>query len=451
VTSTTAQLPRRITLPARVGTDARRRPNAVVFFTLVAVTTAFGLLALPSERRDYVEIWAAAPLGVALIALSLVSRRFPKFSPLAISLGYIALAALLRNAAGGSTSGFGGLLLLPVLWLALTTGVLELAIGLLAVLLAQVVPIVMVGAPWYPSSSSRAVVVFTTVAAIAGLMVNRLVIETQKRSALLQGQTVQLERQNEQLMELDRMKNEFIAVISHELRTPLTSISGYLDMALDVVDEPIPPTQRGQLLIVQRNVSRLVALVNQLLYLARAEAQPVTVSKQPTDLQHLLDDCADTARPAAEEKSIELRLETEPLPPVLADADELLRLLDNLVSNAIKFTPTGGQVLVQARRNGDRVLLEVTDTGPGIPLEEQRHLFKPFARTKFTKASAVPGTGLGLAISQRIAEAHETTIEVESTPGNRTTFRLSLTPYDRRRATGDSAESSVGAGRGAIP
>jgi signal transduction histidine kinase len=432
VSATAAPLTSRIAVSTEIASGTRRQPNAVLLFTLVAVGTAFALLALPSARRDFREISVAALLGAALFAVALLSRRFPRFAPLAISLGYIALAALLRNAAGGSASGFGGLFLLPVLWLALTASTVELVVVLLAVLLAQVVPIVMVGTPWYPPSSGRAVVVFTSVVTIAGLMVNRLVTETRRRSALLQLQTAQLEKQNEQLLELDRMKDEFIAVISHELRTPLTSISGYLDMALDETESPIPTTQRSHLLIVQRNVTRLVSLVNQLLYLARAQAHGVTVNRRPIDLQHLMRDCVETARPASEANSIDLRMEAGPLPPVLADPDELLRLLDNLVSNAIKFTPTGGQVLLRARKRRDRILLEVTDTGPGIPPDEQRDLFKPFARTKSATANAVPGTGLGLAISQAIAEAHETTIEVESGPADRTTFRLSLRPFSPR-------------------
>src|SRR5262249_8602535 len=149
-----------------------RTPNAVVLFTLVAVATAFALWALPSTRHDYRELCEAALLGAVLITVALLSRRFPTFAPLAISVGYVALAAFLRAAAGGSVSGFGGLFLLPVLWLALIAGTFELVLVLVAVLVAQVIPIVTIGTPWYPASSGRAVIVFTSVATIAGLMVN---------------------------------------------------------------------------------------------------------------------------------------------------------------------------------------------------------------------------------------------------------------------------------------
>jgi len=111
---------------------------------------------------------------------------------------------------------------------------------------------------------------------------------------------------------------------------------------------------------------------------------------------------------------------------VLADREEIARLLDNLVSNAVKFTPSGGEVRLRAFRAGNHVIVEVTDTGAGIAPDEQTQLFRRFSRTKSATENAVPGSGLGLAISQMIAEAHETAIEVESGPGMGSTFRVGL-------------------------
>ena len=352
---------------------------------------------------------------------------------LGVPLGYLVFAALLRDGAGGSDSGFGGLFLLPVLWLALTAGRRELAAGLVATCLAQLVPLLLIGEPRYPSSSWRAVVVFTSVAAITGLMVQRLVGEARLRAALVHRQAADVERasarlaaQNERLLELDRLKDEFIAVASHELRTPLTSISGYLDMALDADEGPISPTRQKYLATVQRNVARLTTLVNDLLFLARNDSQQFELDRRPVDLGQILDEAAEGARPAAEAGGIDLRVESDPLPPVLGDRAQLLQLVDNLVSNAIKFTPADGRIELTAQRQAEQVVVKVADSGAGVAPAEVPRLFERFFRASNAIENAVPGTGLGLSISQVIAEAHGGTIEVESGLGEGTTFSLTL-------------------------
>jgi signal transduction histidine kinase len=406
----------------RAGTEARPRgqpPERAFPFTLIAVATAYALLFLPPTKLDYAEVSAAAALGVALLGLAFCWPLVPRVATLGVPLGYVALAALLRDAAGGGTSGFGGLFLLPVLWLAVTAGHRELAGILAAMAVAQAVPLQLVGAPQYPESGWRGAFVLTTVAAITGLMVQRLVAETRRRSA-------QLADQNERLLELDRLKDEFVATASHELRTPLTSISGYLDMSLDPAEGPLPQASEANLRIVQRNVGRLSILVDQLLFLARADSHPLELDRQPVDLGGILSEAAETARPAAEAKDIALLVEAEESPRAIADRAQLLRIVDNLVTNAVKFTPDGGTVRLAARREGATVVLEVTDTGVGIPPGEQPGLFNRFFRGTSAIEKAIPGSGLGLAISQVIAEAHGTTIDVESAPGAGSAFRLAL-------------------------
>jgi len=323
--------------------------------------------------------------------------------------------------------------MLPVLWLAVTAGRRELAAVLAAMITAQLVPLAFVGGTAYPDSGWRGAFVITTVTAIMGLMVQRLIEETRQRNALLQEQTeslthvsAQLAAQNERLLELDRLKDEFVATASHELRTPLTSLSGYLEMSLDPAEGPLSPTRENHLRIVQRNANRLAVLVDQLLFLARADSHPLELYRQPVDLGELVGEAAETARPAAQAKNIALRVEGDPLLGVLADRPQLVRVVDNLVANAVKFTPDGGTVRLAARRDGEAAILEVTDTGLGIPRAEQVDLFNRFFRGTNAIEKAIPGSGLGLAISQVIAEAHGSTIQVESTPGSGSTFRLSL-------------------------
>jgi signal transduction histidine kinase len=434
LTASTADLVTRFGRTRSAAPVKRRPPEHVVPFTLIAVVTAYGLLFLPTGTRlEFGDVSAAAALSAALLGLTLFRSSVPRLATLGIPLGYIALAALLREAAGGSTSGFGGLFLLPVLWLALTAGRRELAAILVAMGVAQAAPLALVGAPAYPASAWRGAFVLTTIAAVTGLMVQRLSEESRRRTALLQEQTdsltrvsAQLAAQNERLLELDRLKDEFVATASHELRTPLTSLSGYLEMSLDPAEGPLSPNRESHLRIVKRNADRLAVLIDQLLFLARADSHPLELDRQAVDLAEILDEAAETARPAAAAKNIALLIATEPTAGVLADRSQIIRVVDNLLTNAVKFSPDGGSVRLAARLEGDAAVLEVADTGLGIPESEQPDLFNRFFRGTNAVEKAIPGSGLGLTISQVIAKAHGSTIELKSTPGAGSTFRLAL-------------------------
>lgn len=398
----------------RADTRAKAEPPAQLLpFTAIAVATAFALLFVPPSPLDFREVSAAGLLACALLGLALSAQSFPRVAAIGIPVGYIAFVALLRDAAGGSSSGFGGLLLLPVLWLAVTAGRRELAAILFAMAVAQLVPLGLVGPPRYAASGFRGAFVLTTVAAITGLMVQRLVAETRN--------------QNERLLELDHLKDEFVATASHELRTPLTSLSGYLEMSLDPAEGSLSPTRENHLRIAQRNANRLAGLVDQLLFLARADSHPLELRRERIDLTELLTEAAENAGPAAAAKNIALEIEAGVEPQsAVADRPQLLRVVDNLVTNAVKFTPDGGTVRLSARGEGDAAILAVADSGAGIPSADLPDLFNRFFRGRNAVEDAVPGSGLGLAISQVIAEAHGSTIEVESTPGTGSTFRLAL-------------------------
>jgi signal transduction histidine kinase len=231
--------------------------NRSVVFTCVALSLAFALVLMPAPRHDYRQVGIAAILAAGLIGFSLCWRRFPHATQLGVPIGYLLVTALLREAAGGSISGFGGLFLLPVLWLALSPRRRDLILGLVAMAVVSIVPLLWIGAPDYPAAGWRSTVVQLSVGAIAGFTIQRLVAEARLRAdeSLLQ---------NEQLLALDRMKDEFIALVSHELRTPLTSIIGYLEMISEDEAEPLSSIQESYLGAVQRNVDRLNALVNDL-------------------------------------------------------------------------------------------------------------------------------------------------------------------------------------------
>jgi signal transduction histidine kinase len=236
----------------------------------------------------------------------------------------------------------------------------------------------------------------------------------------------ELGEQNERLRELDRLKDEFVALVSHELRTPLTSIRGYLELVLDGEAGDLTDDQREFLGIVERNAHRLLALVGDLLFLAQVEAGKLSLELGAVDLSSLAAETVETARPLAEEKGVTLTLASGPLPLLAADRIRLAQLLDNLVSNGVKFTPSGGRVDVRVRGERGRAVIEVRDTGMGVPPGEQDHLFERFFRASKATEQAIPGTGLGLAISKAIVHAHGGRITVASEEGKGSTFRVDL-------------------------
>ncbi len=233
-----------------------------------------------------------------------------------------------------------------------------------------------------------------------------------------------LQEQNALLREADRMKDEFVALVSHDLRTPLTSIIGYLELALE--NEDLPQTERRYLEVVERNSERLMHLVNDLLFVARLEAGEMDIHLDELDLATVVRQAVEEAGPRARAKEIALETETDSAPTVSADRGRMFQLLDNLVGNAIKFTPAGGKVEVRLSRRGDFARLEVEDSGIGIAPDDQRRLFERFFRAANTRGDKASGTGLGLYIARAIVEAHGGSIDVSSTLGAGTCFCVEL-------------------------
>jgi signal transduction histidine kinase len=240
-----------------------------------------------------------------------------------------------------------------------------------------------------------------------------------------------LSEQNKRLRELDRLKDEFLSLVSHELRTPLTSIRGYLDLVLDGEAGEINPEQRRFLEAVERNSGRLLRLVGDLLFVAQADAGRLSLERASVDLSELAAHCVEEAAPAATEKSVSLVLLAESVPSLVGDRGRLAQVLDNLVSNALKFTPEGGTVQVRTSAHEEHVVLEVEDTGIGIPQDDQPRLFDRFFRSAVAEDQAIPGTGLGLAIVKAIVEAHSGRISISSREGVGTTFRVELPLAER--------------------
>jgi signal transduction histidine kinase/CheY-like chemotaxis protein len=243
----------------------------------------------------------------------------------------------------------------------------------------------------------------------------------------LRRKNFELEQQNRSIQEANRLKSEFVSMVSHELRTPLTSIQGYLALVLQGESGELTAEQREFLTVVQNNTDRLLALINDLLDLARMEAGRIELHCVALDLARLIQDAARALRPLIEAKQQQLTLDLPPaLPPVWADATRVAQVVTNLISNAHKYTPAGGTIRVAARAADSSVRVEVRDTGIGLSEEEQAQCFTKFFRAKDRRAQEAGGTGLGLAISRSLVELHGGEITVSSAPGQGSTFAVTL-------------------------
>ncbi len=252
----------------------------------------------------------------------------------------------------------------------------------------------------------------------------------------------------EQLRELDRAKTDFLSTISHELRTPLTSIAGYLEMVREGDGGEVPPAMDAMLVVVERNAARLRSLIEDLLTLSRIESGTYRVTREEVCLAETVAMVAQSTRPAAEKGKVTVALELNQADAlVLADPGQLERAVTNLVANAVKFTPAGGWVRVSTRVVDGRVVLEVADTGIGIPADEQAELFSRFFRASNASEMAIPGTGLGLTIVRSIVEHHGGELRLASVEdeGTTVTVDLPLLAGSRSAAATLAARASVAA------
>jgi signal transduction histidine kinase/CheY-like chemotaxis protein len=223
----------------------------------------------------------------------------------------------------------------------------------------------------------------------------------------------------------NRAKSDFLASMSHELRTPMSAIIGFSDL---MRHEP----RSGSGIVVpedwieniHRSGQHLLSLINDVLDLAKVEAGRLDLNQEDVDLAGAVGESIAGVRPLAHRKSLTIETDIEPL-IVCADRGRLRQMLYNLLSNAIKFTDAGGQITVRASRSGGEVRLSVADTGVGISLADQAHVFEEFRQVGDASARQ-PGTGLGLALTQRLVEAHDGRIELESMPGRGSIFTIVL-------------------------
>jgi PAS domain S-box-containing protein len=227
--------------------------------------------------------------------------------------------------------------------------------------------------------------------------------------------------------EVERLKNEFISTVSHELRTPMTSIKGYTDLLAGERVGTLNEQQRRFLRVIKNNADRLSALVNDILDISRIETGRIKFQVESLELDNLIHNVVDIFRGQMVEKELQLTLDLPPgLPPVRGDRDRVTQILENLISNAWKYTPQGGQVSVRAKVTDGFVQVDITDTGIGIESRDLPHIFDRFYRTEQAEVQAVDGSGLGLSIVKMFLELLGGKIWVESEINRGSTFSFVL-------------------------
>ena len=229
------------------------------------------------------------------------------------------------------------------------------------------------------------------------------------------------------VLEVARLKDEFIGLVSHELRTPLTSILGYLELLRDDDVAPLEEDQLHYLDIAERNAHRLLRLVGDLLFTAQVGSGKFPLSLSDVPVNDVVSATIESARPVSAAAGVDLFVDLPDVSPLVrGDTIRLGQACDNLLSNAIKFTPRGGSVTVGLSATGPDVVVTVCDTGIGIPADELDQLYSRFFRASTATHNAVAGVGLGLTITKAIVTAHGGNLDVESEEGIGTKFSMSL-------------------------
>lgn len=258
---------------------------------------------------------------------------------------------------------------------------------------------------------------------------------TQTLEQRVRERTQELQAANEKLQELDRLKSAFVSIVSHELRTPMTSIKGYVENMLDGLTGTLTEKQAHYLSRVKYNTERLTRMINDLLDLSRIEAGRVELNLNPVPVRDLVADVTEAFQTMAQQKRLRLLAQHEgESAEIRADRDKLHQILTNLIHNAFKFTPEGGEIRVETRVVGEgSVEFCIADTGCGIPAHELSRVFERFYRGESVQAEQ-RGAGLGLAITKSLVELHGGHIWVESTVGQGSRFHFTI-PLDSNTAS----------------
>ena len=255
-------------------------------------------------------------------------------------------------------------------------------------------------------------------------------LNEKQRFISLKDYAYELERANKELRKIDDIKSEFVSVASHELRTPLAAIKNAVQLVLSGKAGEINENQAKFLSMAERNITRLTNILNDLLDLSRIESRKIDIRFEELNIRVPIEFVVSSLKPQADGRSIHLRTELpEQLPSVYGDREKVEQILTNLLGNAIKFTPEGGEIIVSASPldpQERRLAISIRDTGPGIPTDQLEKIFEKFHQVEGSLHRSTGGTGLGLAITKGLVEANYGTVRVESEVGKGSTFTFTL-------------------------
>jgi two-component system phosphate regulon sensor histidine kinase PhoR len=230
---------------------------------------------------------------------------------------------------------------------------------------------------------------------------------------------------------LEKIRKDFVANVSHELRTPVSVIKGYAETILTEGNKLSPEKLVQFTEVIHTHAERLANLISDLLTLSRIESGTIPLEPEPVTLLSAVNRVTHLLEQKARDKKVTLEKtgSLASMPEIQADPDKLEQILINLLENAIKFTPAGGTVKVSASDQGDRIRIDVKDTGIGIPPMDISRIFERFYRVDTARSRELGGTGLGLSIVKHIVQAHGGSVSVESTPGAGSTFSFTMRKF----------------------
>jgi signal transduction histidine kinase len=433
--------------PAWIGVSVQRTAQvAGLQAVLLPILTAPLLLVVEPTGPIGGWGWALALAGVlAVVAIGFSFIRAPDVSARALAASNLFAAGVIGMLAwltGGLDSPYP--ILLPLIAASIAPHRPRVRRGLILwILLVAAAPLVYDG----PASAGQAAVVIMVGSASIATLLTMVWLSTRvgRSEAGLMDEVSsakiarkELEAEADRLIEESEVRDRLVTRVSHELRTPLTSVKGYVEALIAGEGGELDPAQRELAGVALRNTVRLELLIADLLLLSRVEAGQLELRAERTELRDSLEMLREDLNHLAMEAGVTLILEAPPDIEWAVDRERLEQAVANLVSNAIKYSPSGGPVLIRARQLDSELWIEVVDKGVGIPRDEIGRLGERFFRA--STAGRAPGTGLGIAITRELVDLHGGSLEVESDVGSGSIFRI-------RIPTG-LGEASVGEAQG---
>lgn len=254
---------------------------------------------------------------------------------------------------------------------------------------------------------------------------NALVQANEQLEQRVQQRTAELKEALDKLSELSQMKTNFVSNISHELRTPMTHLKGYLELLVNEDLGKLAPDQKSALSVMEKSSSRLERLIEDLILFSMSEHEKITLILQPCSILNICQSVFNEFKQQNSNHTFYLDVPND-IPAVNADQEKLLWVIHHLVENAVKFTPTPGAITVTCKPEAPFIVVQVSDTGIGIPANRFDEVFEPFHQLDGSSKRKYGGTGLGLSLAQKIIEAHNSRITVKSEVGKGSTFEFRL-------------------------